>query len=100
MSINIMHASPALPFLDQYRFDVKNCEIAGILTRSSSEALLALAASHGGGNGLDLAEASSPTPPTGSLRRAASSRRRSPMSMRGWRYSAGAVRPPIRSSPR
>jgi hypothetical protein len=56
VSINIMHASPATPFLNQYQFDVKRCEIVGILTRTSSEALLALAANHGGGNGRDLVE--------------------------------------------
>jgi hypothetical protein len=56
VSINIMHASPALPFLNQYRFDVKNCEIAGILNKSSTEALLALAANHDGGNARDLVE--------------------------------------------
>jgi hypothetical protein len=56
ISINIMHASPGLPFLSQYRFDPKKCEIAGILTRTASEALLALAAHHGGGNGRDLVE--------------------------------------------
>jgi len=55
VSINIMHADPCLPFLDQYRFDVKKCEIAGILNRTSTEALLALAANRGG-NGLDLVE--------------------------------------------
>lgn len=56
VSINIMEASPRLPFLNQYRFDVKNCTIAGLLNRTSSEALLALAATHGGGNGRDLVE--------------------------------------------
>ena len=56
VSINIMDASPSLPFLSQYRFDVKKCEIAGILTRTATEALLALAANHGGGNGRDLVE--------------------------------------------
>jgi hypothetical protein len=71
VSINIMHASPALPFLDQYRFDVKNCEIAGILTRSSSEALLALAANHGGGNGRDLAESFAASHPSERIRFAA-----------------------------
>ncbi len=54
VSINIMQASPHQPFLSQYRFDVERCEIAGILTRSSSEALLALAANHDGGNARDL----------------------------------------------
>ena len=56
VSVNIMHASPCLPFLNQYRFDVKTCEIVSILNRSSSEALLALAANHGGGNARDLVE--------------------------------------------
>jgi hypothetical protein len=32
VSINIMEASNRLPFLSQYRFDVKKCEVAGILT--------------------------------------------------------------------
>jgi hypothetical protein len=71
VSINIMHASPALPFLDQYRFDVKKCEIAGILTRSSGEALLALAASHGGGNGRDLAASFAASHPSDRIRFAA-----------------------------
>ena len=56
VSINIMEVSARLPFLSQYRFDVKKCEIAAIITRASSEALLALAANHGGGNGRDLVE--------------------------------------------
>jgi hypothetical protein len=56
VSINIMEASPRLPFLSQYRFDVKTCEVAGILTRTASEALLALAANHENGNGRDLVE--------------------------------------------
>ena len=56
VSINIMEASNRLPFLDQYRFDVKRCEIAGVLTKTSSEALLALAANHEGGNARDLVE--------------------------------------------
>jgi hypothetical protein len=56
ISINIMHATPSLPFLSQYRFDVKEKKIAGILNRTSAEALLALAAHHGGGDGRDLLE--------------------------------------------
>jgi hypothetical protein len=55
ISINIMEASNRLPFLSQYQFDVKRCEIAGILTKTSAEALLALAANHDG-NGRDLVE--------------------------------------------
>ena len=56
VSINIMEASNRLPFLNQYRFDVKRCEVAGILNRSATEALLALAANHDGGNARDLVE--------------------------------------------
>ena len=56
VSINIMHASPAIPYLNQYRFDVKTCEIAGILNKSSTDALLALAAHQNAGNGRDLVE--------------------------------------------
>lgn len=56
VSINIMEASPRQGFLDQYRFDVKKCEIAGILTHTSTEALLALAANIGDGNARDLVE--------------------------------------------
>jgi hypothetical protein len=71
VSINIMEASNRLPFLDQYRFDVKNCEIAGILTRSSSEALLALAANHWGGNSRDLVESFAASHPSERIRFAA-----------------------------
>ena len=71
VSINIMEASNRLPFLDQYRFDVKTCEIAGILTRSSSEALLALAANHGGGNSRDLVESFAASHPSERIRFAA-----------------------------
>src|SRR3546814_8474753 len=54
ISLNIMEASPRQPFLSQYRFDVKRCEIAGILTATSTEALLKIAAHHGDGNAHDL----------------------------------------------
>ncbi len=71
VSINIMEASNRLPFLDQYRFDVKKCEIAGILTRTASEALLALAANHGGGNARDLVESFAEAHPSDRVRFAA-----------------------------
>ena len=71
VSINIMEASNRLPFLDQYRFDVKKCEIAGILTRTSSEALLALAANHDGGNVRDLVESFAARHPCDRIRFAA-----------------------------
>ena len=56
ISLNIMESSPSLPFLCQYRFDVETCTIAGILTKTATEALLAIAANHGGENGRDLVE--------------------------------------------
>ena len=56
VSINVMEASNRLPFLNQYRFDVRKCEIAGLLTRSSTDALLALAANCESGNGRELVE--------------------------------------------
>jgi len=71
VSINVMEASPDLPFFSQYRFDVKTCEIAGILTRTSSEALLAIAANHGGGNGRDLVESFAERHPCDRIRFAA-----------------------------
>jgi hypothetical protein len=71
VSINIMHAAPGLPFLNQYRFDVKKCEIAGILSRSSTDALLALAANQGGGNARDLVESFAAGHPSERIRFAA-----------------------------
>ena len=70
VSINIMEASNRLPFLSQYEFDPKRCEIVGILTRSSSEALLALAANHGG-DGRDLVESFAARHPCDRIRFAA-----------------------------
>ncbi|HEV7659661.1 MAG TPA: transposase [Allosphingosinicella sp.] len=56
ISLNIMESTPGMPFHSQYRFDVERCMIAGILTRTATESLLAIAANHGGGNGRDLVE--------------------------------------------
>ena len=71
VSINIMHATPALPFLNQYRFDPKTCEIVSILNRSSTEALLSLAANHDGGNARDLVEDFAASHPCARIRFAA-----------------------------
>lgn len=71
VSINIMEASNRLPFVNQYRFDVKKCEVAGILNRSATEALLALAAHHGSGNGRDLVESFAAGHPCARIRFAA-----------------------------
>jgi hypothetical protein len=68
VSINIMHATPCLPFLDQYRFDVQKCEIAAILNNTATEALLALAANHDGGNARDLVESVAADHPSSRIR--------------------------------
>lgn len=68
VSINIMQATPCLPYLDQYRFDVRNCEIVSILNNSATEALLALAANHGGGNARDLVESVAAAHPSSRIR--------------------------------
>jgi hypothetical protein len=54
VSLNIMETSHAMPFRDQYRFDIPNSRIDGLLTRMSLEPMLALAAHHGGAAGMDL----------------------------------------------
>lgn len=54
VSLNIMEHSHATAFRDQYRFDIPGRSIAGILTHSSIEPLLMIAAHHGSGNGMDL----------------------------------------------
>lgn len=54
VSLNILGSDPAQPWLDQYLFDLESGTIAGTLTATGAEALVALAV-HFGGNGIDLA---------------------------------------------
>lgn len=54
VSLNILGADPAQPWLDQYRFDIARGAIAQGLTVTAAEALVAIAVHVG--NGLDLAE--------------------------------------------
>jgi hypothetical protein len=54
VSLNIVETSHATTFRDQYRFDLANSRIEGIMTRMSLEPMLALAAHFGGEAGLDL----------------------------------------------
>jgi hypothetical protein len=56
VSLNIMGLSHAQEYRDQYRFDLERSEVAGVLSQSTLEPLLALSARHGGGNGRDLIE--------------------------------------------
>lgn len=55
VSLNILGADPAQPWLEQYRFDISRGAIAAGLTCTASEALVALSVHLA--NGLDLAEA-------------------------------------------
>lgn len=55
VSLNVLGYDRAQPWWDQYRFDTAADTISGVLTTAPSEALVALAAQFGGGNGLDLA---------------------------------------------
>ncbi len=54
VSLNIVETSHSAIFRDQYRFDVTGRKVDGILTRTSLEPMLMLAAHHGGGDGMDL----------------------------------------------
>ncbi|MEA3013762.1 MAG: hypothetical protein QOD42_2307 [Sphingomonadales bacterium] len=54
VSLNIVEASHSSAFRDQYRFDLESGAIDGIMTRTSLEPMLALAAHFGGGEGEDL----------------------------------------------
>ncbi len=57
VSLNIVEGAGTTPYRDQYRFDVENRNIAGIMTRTSAEPLLAIAAHCGGEEGMDLISA-------------------------------------------
>jgi hypothetical protein len=54
VSLNILETSHSSVFRDQYQFDVEQSKIAGIMTRTSLEPMLALAAHYGGEEGEDL----------------------------------------------
>jgi hypothetical protein len=54
VSLNIVETSHCITFRDQYRFNAEESTLERIMTRSSLEPMLALAAHHGGGNGIDL----------------------------------------------
>ena len=56
VSINVMHADPALHWLDQYSFDVDKGTITGRVDSGPSEAFLKIAVALGGEEALDLAE--------------------------------------------
>jgi hypothetical protein len=56
VSLNVMHMAPHQGWFDQYRFDVTNKRVAGILNGGSSETMLRAAVGLGLPEALDLAE--------------------------------------------
>ena len=68
ISLNIVESSHSIAFRDQYRFDVEKSEVDGILTRMSIEPMLALAAHHGGGEGMDLLDSFAAAHPSERIR--------------------------------
>jgi hypothetical protein len=71
ISINILHASGAQGWLDQYGFDIENRRISRILSNGSSEAFIRIAAGLGGAEALDLAERFARNHPSDRMRLAA-----------------------------
>jgi hypothetical protein len=56
VSINIMHSSGSLGWMDQYNFDVENSRVGRIVSPGSSEAFLRVAVGLGAPEALDVAE--------------------------------------------
>ena len=56
VSLNIMHADPAMHWLDQYSFDVERGTVSGIIGDGPSEAFLRVAVALGSAEAHDLAE--------------------------------------------
>lgn len=71
VSLNIVETSTTTAFRDQYRFDVDSKTVAGIMTRTSLEPMLMLAAHHGGGDGIDLLDSFAGAHPSDRVRWAA-----------------------------
>ncbi|MBO9497955.1 MAG: transposase [Novosphingobium sp.] len=71
VSLNVMHASAAQGWLDQYRFDVETGTIAGILNEGSSEAFLRIGVGLGSDEALTLAESFARSHPSDRMRLAA-----------------------------
>ena len=71
VSLNVMHASGAQGWLDQYRFDVGNGTIAGVLGTPASQVFLRVAVGLGSEDALDLAETFARTHPSERMRLAA-----------------------------
>jgi hypothetical protein len=71
VSLNIMHMAPHQTWFDQYRFDVKDKRIAGILSGGSSEIMLRLGVALGLEDARDLAAEFGRSHPSDRMRLAA-----------------------------
>lgn len=71
VSLNVMHASGAQGWLDQYRFDVERGTIAGVLGTPASQVFLRVAVGLGSEDALDLAETFARRHPSERMRLAA-----------------------------
>ncbi len=68
VSLNIMHANPAMGWHDQYSFDVAAGTVSGIINPGSTDAFLRIAVALGGAESLDLAERFATTHPSDRMR--------------------------------
>ncbi|MEO7383359.1 MAG: transposase [Novosphingobium sp.] len=68
VSLNVMHANPAMGWHDQYSFDVDAGTVSGIINPGSTDAFLRIAVALGGGESLDLAERFATTHPSDRMR--------------------------------
>ena len=71
VSINVLHTSGALGWLDQYSFDAENSRIGTILSNGASEAFLRIAVGLGSGEAQDLARRFGKSHPSDRMRLAA-----------------------------
>ena len=71
VSLNVMHMAPHQGWFDQYRFDVKDKRIAGILNTGASEVMLRLAVALGLDEARDLAAEFGRSHPSDRMRLAA-----------------------------
>ncbi|MGV3555904.1 MAG: transposase [Croceibacterium sp.] len=71
VSLNVMHASGAQGWLDQYRFDVERGKVAGVLGAPASQVFLRVAVGLGNEDALDLAETFAGSHPSDRIRLAA-----------------------------
>jgi hypothetical protein len=71
VSLNVLALSRSSDFRDQYLFDLERRQVAGFANPSALEALVALAARVGGGNGADLVESFARSHPSERIRFAA-----------------------------